>query len=66
MCIDGLGAYLNLGMHPDNYDNDYDRCYATGNYTDQDCYSCPHNYICSAFEDDMEAMGYEGVEPDLF
>ena len=45
---------------------EYDICWTTGNYTDQDCFACPYNEICSAFEQDMEEMGYSEVEHDLF
>lgn len=29
---------------------DYDYCYKTGNYTDQDCLQCPHRHECSGFD----------------
>ena len=31
--------------------NEYDVCWATGSYTDQDCECCPYKDECSGCED---------------
>jgi hypothetical protein len=35
----------------DNDQINYDNCWETGNYVDQDCDSCPHHNECSGYED---------------
>jgi len=35
-------------------DNEYDTCYKTGEYTDQDCYLCPYNFNCSGANIDFD------------
>lgn len=34
--------------------DEYDKCYATGEYIDQDCEECPHKGECSGYEGDGE------------
>ena len=31
---------------------DYEECFTTGNYDDQDCHFCPHRGECSGYEED--------------
>jgi hypothetical protein len=40
--------------NPINHMDKYDYCYATGEYDDYDCYSCPHRVECSGAGDDND------------
>lgn len=37
-----------------NTQDEYDKCYETGEYEDQYCQECPHRYECSGSEIDEE------------
>lgn len=34
------------------YEDEYERCWMTGEYDDQYCLMCPHNAECNSEEDD--------------
>ena len=35
-------------------DREYETCWLTGNYIDQDCELCPHKGECSGYDDEDE------------
>ena len=36
----------------DYYEDEYERCWQTGEYDDYYCTECPHNYECNGEEED--------------
>jgi hypothetical protein len=36
----------------DYYEDEYERCWQTGEYDDQYCTECPHNYECNGEEEE--------------
>lgn len=39
-------------MDNDYYEDEYEKCWITGEYDDQHCYDCPHNHECNGEEDE--------------
>lgn len=39
-------------MDNDYYEDEYERCWQTGEYDDQYCGNCPHNSDCNGEDDE--------------